>query len=390
MYIFVEIYNLFMVLYKILGGFGMKSNKGLITWRIAIVILFIFGMGFFTGKISEFGKIQKLKGYSLGLSQIQEQDAAYEEYATSANIEECATPADCEGEYATPADCEGEYATPANSEGQNTASTGNGSSQNIITNNVEVKVEKEEVQTKYENSTLTAEQISQIKSLEDEKTVTIDASKSSVISTNVFEAIKGSNKRLIILYNDDQIIFEGKDIVSPKAVDVKITKSLSIDAKLKEKVDVGVLIEFADNGNLPGKAIVRLKATDEMKAVLTEKTIALYYYSEDKTDLSLIQTGIVLSDDGFYNCVIEHNSQYVLTNSSVVINNKNEEKIVSFVDNNLTYLIVIGISVFVIIVVVIIVIVVSKSKKSKKDILKDKGNKQIIENDAEVSEDKKD
>jgi hypothetical protein len=90
---------------------GGNMKKRVISWRIAVVILFIFGAGFLTGKLTEKTKLTSLEGYKINLATIESDALASEVVATPSDAE-VATPSDVE--VATPSDVE--MATPSDVE----------------------------------------------------------------------------------------------------------------------------------------------------------------------------------------------------------------------------------------------------------------------------------
>ena len=334
-------------------------KKGIISWRIAVVILFIFGMGFVTGKLTEISRINKLQGYKINISTIESDAMMSQEMSTSSDVE-TSTPSNVEA--STPSDVE--TSTPSDAK----PSTPSGKE--------ESKTEEEKTEEKdlvYNSEKITSKEIQEIKNAKSAITVTIKANNDTVIEKAVFDAIKGTNKKIVVIYKEDQISFNGKDIEETKDVDVVIEKRLlTTEDKIdvKEAIEEGVLIVFKDNGKLPASATVRLTLTDEMKKIADDDKFNLYYYNEKDGVLELVQKKVDIIENSYVLLKISHNSKYILATESAisekvpVVDVVVQEDVVSFVDDNITYLLVIGASLMVI-VSVTIVLLISRKPKNK-------------------------
>lgn len=74
-----------------------------------------------------------------------------------------------------------------------------------------------------------------------------------------------------------------------------------------------ISIEFADNGLLPCKTLIRIKPEYAMRALIGAKDLKVYFVEGDK--YSLIEDNIDLDLEKYYNFTVTHNSEYVLTSS---------------------------------------------------------------------------
>ena len=170
----------------------------------------------------------------------------------------------------------------------------------------------------YDNNDIKNEQISNIYKADDKAEITINATDNSVIKSDIFNAIKGTNKKLIINYKTEQIIFNGMDITQIKAIDVSILKQLvSNDNDIKNLITNGVVLNFANNGVLPGKALVRIKNDQMLTKELSKSVINAYYYNEQTKKFTLVAEKIKLTNDGYYEFNITHNSKYILTKEKI-------------------------------------------------------------------------
>ena len=295
---------------------------------------------------------------------------------------------------------------------KNNDSSKSQSTTNVIQNNnktetkEELKIEEKKVENtekketksvSYDNESITTEILNQIKTTDEITNVTINAKNNSVIKKEVFSAIKGLDKDLVINTNNDiQITMNGKDVKEVKDIDVKVNYTkLSTDVDLKEYADEAIILNFKPNGVLPATAKIKIKITDEMKKTLNDKnSVYVYYYNETSKKLEEIATNIKIQDDSF-EFTIKHNSKYIIsstkiekTNNTVSENNKD----VSFLESKKMYILIIGVTLFVIILVLIIVIV-DRKKKSKKieknGKVKEEKSNAVNENDIkEENEDK--
>ena len=133
----------------------------------------------------------------------------------------------------------------------------------------------------------------------------------------------------------------------------------------------GIVINFANNGDLPGIAIIRIKVTDEIKSELDMNNIYVYYYDEAKKEIVKLSSGANYNEKGYIEFAINHNSKYLLVNETIEDNSDNIQEQttvtgnlenVSFLESNKVYILIIAISVLIIIIVIVIVIIDRKKK----------------------------
>ena len=88
-----------------------------------------------------------------------------------------------------------------------------------------------------------------------------------------------------------------------------------------------VSLEFADNGLLPGKALVRINSNYTYRYESGLDALQVYYSTDGK--YYKIAEDIRITEDGFYEFTITHNSVYILSNKDIpkeyVIEEKPEE-----------------------------------------------------------------
>lgn len=151
-----------------------------------------------------------------------------------------------------------------------------------------------------------------INNAKDDAIIAVDSTRNSIVKKELFEAIKGTNKTLYIETEGILWIFYGKDITNEvKDIDVKVD--------IYQNVDIGIInenslvINFASNGILPGPAKVKIKAEYTLRHIVGEKDLYVYYYDETKGILDPVVEKLELSEDGYYEFYITHNSKYVIT-----------------------------------------------------------------------------
>ena len=196
--------------------------------------------------------------------------------------------------------------------------------------------------------------------------ITINADSNTLINSEVFNAIKGQDKTLTINYQDNQIIFKGETITSSKTIDIgMLVDNVNNNQTINKLVSNGVVVNFPDNGNLPGEALIRIKATKNIKTELND-TINVYFFNEADNNFFEIQTDIKKTSDGYYEFTINHNSNYLLVNEkldSSLVTDSSSTNVVSFQKSSKIYLLLIGIGVIVLVLAVVIIVIVKKRKK---------------------------
>lgn len=381
------------------GEKKMKEKFKRVIFAIIIVALILV-----LGVVIKTGKLKKLEGYMYSFA-AEITDSATDSNATSSNAQGCATSSN-----ATSSNAQGcatsSDATSSNAQGCATSSDAKSDNTQVTetikvtntqteskqdTSTSQTKKEPEEVKTEtkktaetdliYNNSEITPEILEKISNNTKLQNITINLDENVNISRDVFMAIKEKNIKLTINTGENQIIFDGNNIEITKDINAEISYNLvNEDSLLKEIVQEGVVIDFANNGELPGTALIRIKATEELKQALDMDTILVYYYNEETKELTQMTDDAIYNEDGYIEFSINHNSKYLLVNKlieekeySVTTTNgdvKEKDK-VSFLESHKMYVIIIGVSILAIIVVVVILIV-DKKVKNKKD---DKNNK---------------
>ena len=374
------------------GEKKMKEKFKRVIFAIIIVALILV-----LGVVIKTGKLKKLEGYMYSFA-AEITDSATDSNATSSNAQGCATSSN-----ATSSNAQGcatsSDATSSNAQGCATSSDAKSDNTQVTetikvtntqteskqdTSTSQTKKEPEEVKTEtkktaetdliYNNSEITPEILEKISNNTKLQNITINLDENVNISRDVFRAIKEKNIKLTINTGENQIIFDGNNIEITKDINAEISYNLvNEDSLLKEIVQEGVVIDFANNGELPGTALIRIKATEELKQALDMDTILVYYYNEETKELTQMTDDAIYNEDGYIEFSINHNSKYLLVNKlieekeySVTTTTEDVKEKVSFLESHKMYVIIIGVSILAIIVVVIILIV-DKKVKNKND-----------------------
>ena len=220
-----------------------------------------------------------------------------------------------------------------------------------------------------ENEKIDEEVINKIKKLDSNIVIEIDANNNSIISSELFEAVKGVNKTLIFKYRDIEWTFNGLDITDPKQIDVSTSMNIVGD-DLPVQADIkynGIVVNFADNKKLPGKCLIKVYNTETISKIMNEKDANIYYLNEETGKYDIIKLRAQYSTEGFYEFYINHNSKYFITTETVDEQYVGEDLSVqfnpkaSFTQKQLIYC-----SIAVALVFIILLIIIAAQAKSKK------------------------
>ena len=242
----------------------------------------------------------------------------------------------------------------------------------------------------YNNEDITSEIMTKLYDAPTGSQIIINADSKALIDKELFNTIKGKNKELTINYKGNQIIFNGLDITDSKTIDATMTvDNISSNEDISKLVSDGIIVNFPDNGNLPGKALIRVKSTSEVGKVLKD-IVYVYIYNEGSKNFCEVESDVKKTKDNYYEFTITHNSDYVITNeklSKKLVVDTDEENLIDFQKSTKVYLLLIAIGILAIIAVVVIILIV---KNNNKKTVEKKDNKVEEEKpeDKEVSEEK--
>ncbi len=331
----------------------MKNYKNVIKLTVGGILIFIFGL--YMGSELDFTSLSSIEGYLYGANTATPSDATSGD-ATSGN--------------ATSGNATSGNATSGNATSGN-ATSGNATSSNVTTTTRPVTTTKvyTNAETKRDYlSSINSNKLDEFKNAGEGSNYIIEVDDDPFVKSDLFETIKGSDKTLTFVVDDNEMIFNGKDIVNPKNVNAYFdVQSLSFDKKIEEKLSSGFIIYFANDGTLPGKAKVRIKADSSITSELSSKNY-VYYYNKSEDLYELIASNVQLTSDGYYEFNITHNSNYVITkeeikDAEVNVNGKTK---VSF-QKSKTFQILLICGGVVVVIVVIVAVIIIKKKKNKTD-----------------------
>ena len=243
---------------------------------------------------------------------------------------------------------------------------------------------------------LNNEVFSRIKDNKDETEVVINADNYTIIPAELFDLIKDDNKQLIVQYNNNEWIFKGTNIKNSKNIDVTIKiydiNESDLGDNLKSSLENGTLIiEFANNGDLPEEALIRIK-DQKILNKLTEDKYYIYYADTENSKLDKVALEVQKTADGYIEFYIKHNSKYVLSSKEIsddkiigkddVSLNINNELIKESNKNNNNILLYLIIALVCITLIVILVIFLKKKKNHKNEVIENN-------NEETKNEDKK-
>ena len=165
--------------------------------------------------------------------------------------------------------------------------------------------------------------IDKLESAEDNAYIVADYSGDATLTEDVFDAIAGTDKTLDLTSEGITWRFNGNDITEDiKPIDLKVDiqpmefmdtpESEEIQEKLEEAP--GVVMKFAENGTLPGKATIQVKVDYTMRNYLgSDQNLCVYYYNNQTGKLELVAENLKVVNDTYVEFSITHCSYYVLT-----------------------------------------------------------------------------
>lgn len=158
-----------------------------------------------------------------------------------------------------------------------------------------------------------------IKNSNNNTKISIDTTKDTSIKKEVFDVIKEKEITVNLETDGVQWIFDGKNITNSKDIDVATKISFVENYKdignWKKKKHKALVIQFKDNGKLPGRALIRIKADYTFRNYIGIKNLNLYYKNGKNFDL--ISKGLNLTKDEYYEFYLDHNSVYFLSDDYI-------------------------------------------------------------------------
>ncbi|MGN1299297.1 MAG: hypothetical protein ACI4UE_04875 [Candidatus Scatovivens sp.] len=230
-----------------------------------------------------------------------------------------------------------------------------------------------------DNEKIDSDILKQIQKLDSNVSININTNNDSIVSSNIFEAIKGTNKILILTNNNVEWVFNGNDIEEAKQINTSVNVfniSKENNSSINSKLNNGIVLEFASNGQLPGKCLIRIKHNNGLGEELNEN-LNLYYYNDEKDTLEKVDTQIIVTKDNYYEFYIDHNSKYILSDENIENNdmksikneltNNNNTKTDKDITNIIIKVVVIIVCVIILILIFSKKILTNKKKENKEE-----------------------
>ena len=162
--------------------------------------------------------------------------------------------------------------------------------------------------------------------------IVADYSGNSNMPQEAFDAIAGTDKTLELMSSGVTWRFEGEDIVNTsKDIDLNVDivpveqDSSSAGGDIQEELgeNPGVIMRFAENGQLPGKATIQVKLDYAMREYLgRSKGLCVYYHNNQTGQMELVAADVQVVDDSYVEFTIYHCSDYVLTRDPEIVQNR--------------------------------------------------------------------
>ena len=174
------------------------------------------------------------------------------------------------------------------------------------------------------SATTSPDLVDEIDKMAEGNTAHIYHGNNDVLSKDVFGAIAGKNKTIAVESDGIQWIFEGEEIDESKIKDINL--GTTIEEKWFSESDVNeeiaweqnaVVLQFADNGDLPGKATIRVKIDPVFKDYIGTENLYVYYYDNTTKEFKEIAAGLNTQSDGYIEFTITHNSDFVITSGPI-------------------------------------------------------------------------
>lgn len=156
--------------------------------------------------------------------------------------------------------------------------------------------------------------------------ITVDVTNNKIVAKAVFDAFKGTGKTLTFKENGVEWSFYGKDIISStKSIDMTVKVAPINTTETKNKTSIAekannenvLVITFASNGQLPGKAKVRIKLDSQWLAGKNRESLNIYYFNETTKALEAVAKDLKIDAEGCIEFTITHNSDYIVSDKDL-------------------------------------------------------------------------
>ena len=161
--------------------------------------------------------------------------------------------------------------------------------------------------------------------------IIIDGSTETTVPKDAFEEIAGKDKDLVIQGDDIQWTFHGQDVTPGSGKDIDVTTRIHKEngEKMGFADDSQVLvIDFADNGQLPGKAEIQV-INDYISSQKTSGINQLKLSYVSGSQVTLENNGVKIEGDDTAVFSIDHNSRFILSAHKAVKSIRSAKVIVS-------------------------------------------------------------
>ena len=166
--------------------------------------------------------------------------------------------------------------------------------------------------------------VSQIENMGDSNTAYIYYGNNDVLPADVFEAIKGTNKTIVLESAGIQWIFNGQSITDKNIKGINLNTTIeekySSDSEASEELpweQKAIILSFEDNGPLPGPAKIRVKMDYAFQSYVGTENLYVYYYDNTNEKFELVGEKLTITDDEYLEFTITHNSDFVITSGPI-------------------------------------------------------------------------
>lgn len=179
-------------------------------------------------------------------------------------------------------------------------------------------------------STTSKTLIEDIKNMPNDGTAHIYHGNNDILLAEVFEAIKGTDKTIIVESNGIQWEFHGKDITG-EIKDINLATTIDMKWNVDSEADDvmaleqdAIILKFADNDQLPGEATIRVKMDYVFQDYLgSDKGLYVYYFDNTTQQFVEVAANISVGNDDYLEFTIDHNSEFVITAGEIKVNTTN-------------------------------------------------------------------
>lgn len=184
---------------------------------------------------------------------------------------------------------------------------------NTILNDNTINIKCLDQVSYYGSTSNTKTAVKKIKQLKSGQIAVLDYNFNNIAKKTIFEAIAGKNITVVFQSDDLQWVFNGKDVKKKWCKDINLETEISRAKGIyygfaKDKYVLKV--KFASNGQLPGKAQIRVNTSYLSAKYKIDEDLILSYM--DKSP-EVLDKNVKIMEDGFAEIEIEHNSTYILS-----------------------------------------------------------------------------